>query len=117
MRIAKDAWRMADGKVMRRIIHTLCTIGCLLPLAGCGATNNKPAPVIRYGVQGGASSAGVHTVASGDTLWNIAQRYHVDMKDVVYVNHLRAPYFLQVGDRLNLPPTRFMIFRAPSPPA
>jgi len=77
----------------------LCLVLCL---CACGSSN--PAPVINYGLQGGATSAGVHTVANGDTLWSIAQRYRVDMKDIVYVNHLKAPYFLEIGNRLNLPP-------------
>lgn len=74
----------------------------LFALTACGSKG--PAPVINYGLEGGASSAGVHTVASGDTLWSIAQRYRVDMKDIVFVNNLRAPYFLEIGDRLDLPP-------------
>lgn len=86
---------------MRRFTRLLSTACCLL-LVACGT--GKPAPVINYGLQGGATSAGVHTVGRGDTLWSIAQRYRVDMKDVIYVNNLSAPYFLQTGDRLSLPP-------------
>lgn len=86
---------------MRRGSTLFLIIAVLLLLSGCG-TNN--APVLKYGLEGGASSAGVHTVGSGDTLWSIAQRYRVDMKDIIYVNHLHAPYFLELGQRLDLPP-------------
>ncbi len=82
-------------------LHTLCLI-MLLCLTACG--RSSPAPVINYGLDGGASSAGVHTVSDGDTLWSISQRYRVNMKDVIFVNNLRAPYFLETGDRLTLPP-------------
>lgn len=84
---------------MRRI---LC-IACVLALSACGS-RGTPAPVTHFGLSGGASSAGVHTVAGGDTLWSIAKRYDVDMKDVIYVNNLHAPYPLEVGQRLTLPP-------------
>ncbi len=82
----------------------------LLFVTACGG--HTPAPVKHYGLQGGASSAGVHTVSNRDTLWSIAQRYNVDMKDLVYVNRLRAPYFLEIGDRLTLPPPNTYKVRA-----
>lgn len=81
----------------------LLCIACVLALSACG-TRSTPAPVTHFGTKGGASSAGVHTVARGDTLWSIAKRYEVDMKDVIYVNNLRAPYPMEVGQRLTLPP-------------
>lgn len=76
---------------------------CLLFLTACGESRT-PAPVMHYGATGGADSAGVHTVGAGDTLWNIAQRYRLSMRDVIYKNELQPPYVLAVGQRLTLPP-------------
>lgn len=64
----------------------------------------KPAPYEHYGVDGGANSAGVHTVNDGDTLWSISNRYKVTMQDVIRLNDLYAPYALNVNQRLTLPP-------------
>ncbi len=72
-------------------------------LGACGVSDT-PAPVTVYGQSGGASSAGIHTVSSGETLWTVAQRYQMDMKDIIYLNKLNAPYHLRVGQRLSLPP-------------
>ncbi len=93
---------MNSTRYLPEMRHILC-IACVLALGACG-TRNTPAPVTHFGLEGGASSAGVHTVSGGDTLWSIAKRYDVDMKDVIYVNNLRAPYPLEVGQRLTLPP-------------
>lgn len=81
----------------------------LFLLSACGT--GEPAPVVSYGLRGGATSAGVHTVSEGDKLWDVAQRYGVDMKDMIYVNHLSPPYALTSGDRLTLPPPATYVAR------
>jgi murein DD-endopeptidase MepM/ murein hydrolase activator NlpD len=80
-------------------------------LAGCGGPQ-APAPVRHYGPGGGAGVAGIHTVRPGDTLWSIAQRYRLDMADVVHANALSAPFVLEPGARLALPPPRTYTVRA-----
>ncbi len=88
------SWRLGGLRILFAV--------SIFSLSACGT--GKPAPVVNYGVQGGATSAGAHTVTAGETLWDIAGRYRVDMKDIVYVNNLSAPYFLENGARLMLPP-------------
>lgn len=80
-------------------------------LVACGPSKT-PAPYTHYGLHGGADSAGVHTVSKGDTVWNISQRYEVVMQDIIYVNDLRPPYALAVGQRLTLPPPQTYKVRA-----
>lgn len=77
---------------------------CFL-VTGCGG-DRTPAPFVHFGVDGGADSAGVHTVNSGDTLWSISKRYDVSMQDIIFVNKLSPPYGLNVTQRLQLPPPR-----------
>lgn len=85
---------------MRRtlILTTLLLTGCLTPTG-----RQQPADVVTYGQKGGAGSAGIHTVFKGDTVYAIAQRYRLPMREIIAVNNLSAPYALEVGDRLKLP--------------
>jgi murein DD-endopeptidase MepM/ murein hydrolase activator NlpD len=73
-------------------------------ITGCYPKERTLAPVNDYGLYGGADSAGVHTVTKGDTLWSVSKRYGLVMQDVIYVNKLEPPYYLDVGERLRLPP-------------
>ena len=84
------------NRVLLSALSTIMLTGCL------GA--QSPAPVALYGVQAGPGSAGVHTVQAGDTLWSIAQRYRIELQDIAYANRLRAPFALDPGQRLKMPP-------------
>tara|TARA_R110001592_G_scaffold20926_1_gene84532 strand:- start:4859 stop:5884 length:1026 start_codon:yes stop_codon:yes gene_type:complete len=71
-------------------------------LAACGG--GTLAPAIQYGQSSGAGSAGVHTVASGDTLYSVASRYKLPMRDIAILNRMKPPFKLYEGQRLKLPP-------------
>lgn len=75
---------------------------CLL-LAAC---SQRPAPVVEYGTEKGAGSNGIHTVLDGDTVYTVAKDYRLPIRDIISVNSLHAPYFLNVGYRLKLPAPR-----------
>ena len=47
------------------------------------------------------------TVNRGDTLYSISRRYNVEMKDIISANHLKSPYVLKVGQKLNIPKSRY----------
>ncbi len=81
-------------------------------LTGCIIGSQKRAPVMHYGGSQGAGSAGVHTVIAGDTLWSISKRYKIVMRDVAVSNRLRAPFALEAGQRLRLPPPQEYKVRA-----
>lgn len=85
---------------MRRalILTTLLLTGCLTPTG-----RQQPAEAITYGQKGGAGSSGIHSVSSGDTVYAIAQRYRLPMREIIAINNLSAPYALEVGGRLKLP--------------
>jgi formylglycine-generating enzyme required for sulfatase activity len=51
----------------------------------------------------------VADVAPGDTLYSIARRYGVAMRDVIDANRLKAPFVLEIGQSLRLPPPRLYV--------
>ncbi len=88
-------------------VRSIFLIVVSLMLPSClGMGDRSPAPVIHYGQQAGAGSAGVHNVIAGDTLYSISNSYRLPMRDIVMLNRLRAPFKLQEGQRLRLPPPR-----------
>lgn len=78
--------------------------GCAMMLSSCVSWSQDPAPISTYGQKSGAGSAGVHTIAPGDTLYTVAQNYNLPMRDIVHVNNIQPPFRLVVGQRLRLPP-------------
>ena len=50
-----------------------------------------PAPVLAYSVR------------SGDTLWDISRRAHVDLRQLIRENHLRNPDLIRPGQEISLP--------------
>lgn len=74
----------------------------ILSLTACGAQN--PAPMNAYGVSKGAGSVGVHTVLPGDTVYEIAKNYQLPMREIITLNNIQAPYVLNTGFRMKLPP-------------
>lgn len=49
-----------------------------------------------------SSSAGVHTVQRGETLFSLARRYNVSVQELMAWNHLSSPSALKVGQRLRV---------------
>ena len=56
-------------------------------------------------------SSGVITVAEGDTIFRIANRYQTYPERVIADNNLQPPYALTVGQQLQLTPPRFHVVR------
>lgn len=79
---------------------------CLM-LSGCYSSNGQILLFNRYSVFGGTPSE--VRVEKGDTLYSIARRYDVPLKDLIEVNRLHAPYILKVGQSLKIPTTQYHI--------
>ena len=82
-------------------------------VSACGVTENIPrlvnAPPLSRSVEPATipiPSTGVVDVAPGDTVYAIARRYGVTVRDVIDANRLAAPFLLTVGQTLRLPPPR-----------
>lgn len=89
---------------MRRAsFFLLSTVASVLVLSACSQQASR-VPVYKYGQNdGGAGSLGIHTFHSGDTLWSVANAYHVDLRDMLDLNKLSAPYRIKAGQRLRIP--------------
>ncbi len=70
-------------------------------LAGCG-TRHELAPVSELKWQPYSRHPKTHTVRKGETLYAIAFRYDTDYRQLAQLNHLRAPFYLRVGQVLNV---------------
>lgn len=84
--------------------HLLCTaLISVAALSACKMKTQDPALVVSYGQTGGAGSAGMHTVLEGDTVYTVAKKYNLPMRDIIEINNLSAPYALDFGYRIKLP--------------
>lgn len=91
---------------------TLLTAVALLAVTGCAFERaSPPAPVTLHEQAAAPSAGGAVTVAAGDTLYEIARRYNVPVRELIEMNGLAPPYILQVGQRLTLPTARYHTIR------
>ena len=70
-------------------------------LAACSPNFRGGAPVSRGVPQ--QSCGGVVTVYSGDTLYSIARRCNVSVRDLIEANNLGAPYVIVPGQTIRIP--------------
>ncbi|MGI1677748.1 MAG: peptidoglycan DD-metalloendopeptidase family protein [Cellvibrionaceae bacterium] len=80
-----------------RVVNILSTI---VILTACSGPKHK-APLTDL-QQPPSYKITSHTVASNETLYSIAWRYGLDVRDLASTNDLGAPYLLRPGQRLNL---------------
>jgi murein DD-endopeptidase MepM/ murein hydrolase activator NlpD len=93
------------------ILVTLLLVGIVSACAGVTEriphlANNPPSTRSAGPVAIPVPSTGVVDVAPGDTVFAIARRYGVAVRDVIDANRLAAPFLLTVGQTLRLPPPR-----------
>ena len=91
---------------MRKLIVPL-----LLSTVLVSACSQKPASFEAYGVNKGAGTRGIHTVLAGDTVYTIAQNYQLPMREIITLNNIDAPYVLNTGYRMKLPPPNEHVVR------
>lgn len=71
-------------------------------LAGCSPSFQGGAPVSR-GAPSSTGCSGAVTVYAGDTLYSIARRCNVSVRDLIETNNLAAPYVISPGMQLRIP--------------
>lgn len=77
---------------------------------------SQPETSARYyqygGVLSAGSSLGFHTMRKGETLWTVAKKYDVDLRDMLDLNKLSAPYKTYIGERIQIPaPAKYTVRR------
>jgi len=56
-------------------------------------------------------AGGVVVVRKGDTVYGLARRYGAPLREIIALNHLRAPFRLAIGQKIRLPRPRFHVVR------
>lgn len=87
---------------MRQKFLIFSGLSLVLFLSACA--RQDPALFNAYGVDKGAGSVGVHTVLEGDTVYKISKNYQLPMREIITLNNIEAPYVLNTGYRMILPP-------------
>ncbi|MBE6445079.1 MAG: M23 family metallopeptidase [Alphaproteobacteria bacterium] len=77
-------------------------------VAGCASNR---IPLLNYSLNtwwgGSVSNPSSVVVKKGDTLYSIARRYDVPLREVIEANNLRPPYALQVGQKIRMPKAKY----------
>lgn len=73
-----------------------------IAMVGLICTTNSCAMWSRQRVAPGSH----HTVSAGDTLWDIAQRYHIPIAELMEINNVAPQQQLQIGRLLYIPQTQ-----------
>jgi murein DD-endopeptidase MepM/ murein hydrolase activator NlpD len=77
-------------------------LAAILLLASCDYSEPAKVNVINLGLHSDSSN-GALMVQEGETVWNIAKRYRLPVRDIIEKNNLSPPYALKPGQRLRLP--------------
>lgn len=90
-------------------IATLGLVPIFLLLSACASNR---IPLFNYTLDtwwGSSETPSSVTVKKGDTLYSIARRYDVPLREVIEANGLRPPYSLRVGQNLRMPTAKYHI--------
>ncbi|TWB31719.1 murein DD-endopeptidase MepM/ murein hydrolase activator NlpD [Nitrospirillum bahiense] len=68
-------------------------------LSACGTRSEPPAPVVTPP----PTPANVIFVSKGETIYDVAKRYNIPLRDLIDENRLQPPYTVTAGQRLVVP--------------
>ncbi len=88
------------------------SIAASLILSACSQPATNARSYQYGGILSAGSSLGLHTMRRGETLWTVAKAYNVDLRDMLDLNSLSAPYRIRVGERIKIPaPANYAVKR------
>lgn len=76
----------------------------------CGCSSGR-IPLLNYSADTwwGGGTPDYVSVRKGDTLYSIARRYDVPIRELIETNNLRPPYGLRIGQRLRMPDAKYHV--------
>lgn len=82
----------------------------LLLFVTCGCSSGR-IPLLNYGPNTwwGRETPDYVTVRKGDTLYSIARRYDVPIRELIETNNIRPPYGLKIGQKLRMPDAKYHV--------
>jgi murein DD-endopeptidase MepM/ murein hydrolase activator NlpD len=92
-------------------IRPLIAVLSLLALAACAEEQGvaRLSPVTTMSMSSNAEAGESVQVQPGDTVYSLARRYKVSMRDVIALNNLQPPFSLQPGASVVLPAKQIMM--------
>lgn len=90
------------------------SVASALIMTSCSQSETR-ASFHQYGSggSGGGNSLGYHTLRQGETLWAVAKRYNVDLRDMLDLNQFSMPYKTYAGERIRIPaPATYKVRRS-----
>lgn len=82
---------------------SLILVATMLLLTGC-SFNSGRVELFNWNLFGTPDTV---IVQRGDTLYSIARRYNIPIRNLIEVNHLQPPYTLRIGQQLRMPGTHY----------
>lgn len=82
---------------------SLIFVAVALLLTGC-SYNSGRVQLFNWNLFGTPDTV---VVQRGDTLYSIARRYNIPIRNLIEINHLQPPYTLRIGQQLRMPGTNY----------
>jgi len=87
-----------------RYVLTIVALSSLA-MTSCSQSGSR-VPSYQYGSavsKQAGGSLGIHTLRQGETLWTVAKAYQVDLRDMLDMNKMNAPFKTRIGQRIKIP--------------
>lgn len=112
MHLSRDSFALERFLRFAPLVLLALAAGCVpaeSPRPTTDLRNVTPPPASRNNA--GEPADGTVIVRKGDTLYKIARRHGIDLRDLIEINRARPPYYIFEGQRIRLPRPRIHLVR------